>query len=359
MLRELPNSACQFLLADSVRLLQAALAAHGVPLGDCISGDTKHIVAWVKENNPKAYVPDRFDKTKQPKGDPDCRLGCKKRHNTTGSVVAALTPAGVQPPTKTPAKNPVPAKTLQIGEFYWGYASGVIATKASGWGEFVLAELTQPFNQPDVSYFYPLMQQTEARLGFRPPFAAFDAAFDAFYVYEYFAPAADQPPDAPKGFAAVPFSERGGHRLRFDAQGLPLCQAQRSMPLRYTFSDKSHLFEYQAGRYVCPLLYPHKTAQSCPVQHKNWPKGGCTTTLPLSIGVRLRYQIDRHSEQYKEVYKQRTASERINAQATELGIEHPHLRNGAAIANLNTLIYVLINLRALQRIRQLQANPAR
>ena len=49
MLRELPNSACQFLLADSVRLLQAALAAHDVPLGDCISGDTKHILACLVE----------------------------------------------------------------------------------------------------------------------------------------------------------------------------------------------------------------------------------------------------------------------------------------------------------------------
>ena len=95
-------------------------------------------------------------------------------------------------------------------------------------------------------------------------------AFDAFYVYEYFAPSAEQPPDAPKGFAAIPFSERGGHHLRFDAQGLPLCQADLAMPLRYTFTDKSHLFEYQAGRHVCPLRFPQKTGQTCPKQHKNW-----------------------------------------------------------------------------------------
>jgi hypothetical protein len=358
LLREIPNSACQFLLADSVHLLQTALAAHGVQLGDCISGDTKHILAWVKENNPKAYVSDRFDKTKQPKGDPDCKLGCKRRHNQTGPAVAAPASPRGQPPPKTPTKHPVAAHTIQIGEFYWGYASGVIACKVPGWGEFGLAELTQPFNQPDVSYFYPLMQQTEARLGFRPPFAAFDAAFDAFYVYEYFAPPTDQQPDAPKGFAAVPFSERGGHRLRFDAQGLPLCQANLSMPLRYTFIDKSHLFEYQAGRYVCPLRFPQPTGQDCPAKHKNWAKGGCVTTIPLSSGVRLRYQIDRDSDEYKDVYKQRTAIERINSQATELGIERPKLRNGAAIANLNTLIYVLINLRALQRIHQLEAEPA-
>jgi hypothetical protein len=354
MLREIPHADCQFLLTDSVRLLQAKLAQHGVRLGYCISGDTKHILAWVRENNPKAYVADRFDKTRQPKGDPDCRLGCKRRHNKGSPGTDGQAPP--QPPRGTPLTNPVPAHTVEVGEFYWGYASGVIACKVPGWGEFVLAELTQPFNQPDVSYFYPLMEQTEARLGFRPPFAAFDAAFDAFYIYEYFASTTHQPPDAPKGFAAIPFSERGGHRLRFNDDGLPICQAGLAMPLRYTFNTKSGLIEHQCGRHVCPLRYPEKTGHDCPVQHKQWPKGGCTTTIPTSIGSRLRYQIDRDSEQYKEVYRQRTATERINSQAVEFGIERPKLRNAQAIANLNTLIYVLINLHALQRIRQIEAD---
>ena len=56
-------------------------------------------------------------------------------------------------------------------------------------------------------------------------------------------------------------------------------------------------------------------------------------------------------------YKQRTAVERINSQAVALGIERPHLRNGAAIANQNTLIYLLINLRFLQRLRQAVTHP--
>ena len=73
--------------------------------------------------------------------------------------------------------------------------------------------------------------------------------------------------------------------------------------------------------------------------------------------ARLRYTLDRDSEAYKQVYKQRTAVERINSQAVDLGIERPHLRNGAAIANLNTLTYVLINLRMLQRIRAHQPIP--
>ena len=73
--------------------------------------------------------------------------------------------------------------------------------------------------------------------------------------------------------------------------------------------------------------------------------------MPISIGARLRYTLDRDSDAFKAVYKQRTADERINSQAKELGIERPFLRNQRSITNQNTLIYVLINLRALQRIR--------
>ena len=77
--------------------------------------------------------------------------------------------------------------------------------------------------------------------------------------------------------------------------------------------------------------------------------------MPISIGARLRYTLGRDSQQYKDIYKQRTAVERINSQAKALGIERPHIRNGQAIANLNSLIYILINLRLLQRIRNHQS----
>ena len=74
--------------------------------------------------------------------------------------------------------------------------------------------------------------------------------------------------------------------------------------------------------------------------------------MPISIGARLRYTLDRESQNYKDMYKQRTAVERINSQAVAMGIERPHLRNGAAITNLNTLIYTLINLRLFHRLTQ-------
>lgn len=348
LLREMPNAILQFLLTDSVRLVREALASQGMQIGECISLDTKHILAWVKENNPKTYVEDRYDKTKQPVGDPDCKLGCKRTHNRREKQ-----PLG-QEVHPAPLNNALPVKDfIKVGEFYWGYGSGVVVTKIPGWGELVLAEMTQTFDQPDVSYFFPLMSQTEQRLGFHPRFGTFDAAFDAWYVYDYF-----HRDDDPLAFAAVPFSEKGGYKAKgrqFSPQGLPICQAGLPMPLHFTYQDTTvSLIPHQRGKYVCPLRFPRQSAEPCPVNHKSWAKKGCTAMMPTSIGARLRYTLDRDSQTYKDIYKQRTAVERINSQAKSLGIERPHIRNGAAIANQNTLIYILINLRLLQRIRNRQ-----
>lgn len=336
VLRTLPNELLQRLLDSQVAWLQSHLPGD---FGQAIALDTKHILAWVQENNPKAYIKEgRFDKTHQPAGDPDCKLGCKRKHNR-------------QIATPTCEGQPASALSIPIGDYYWGYASGVVVTKVAGWGEFVLAEMTQTFDKGDATYFFPLMAQVERRLGFRPRFGAFDAAFDAFYVYDYF-----HSPDH-DGFAAVPFSEKGNHPIRcFDPDGSPLCEAHLAMPLKFTYTDRtSAIIPHQQAKHVCPLLYPQPNGQTCPIAHKNWGKGGCTTHLANTPGARLRHQLDRESPAYKVVYNQRTAVERINSQAVALGIERPKLRNQQAITNLNTLVYLLINLRAMQRVQaQLQ-----
>lgn len=338
VLRTMPNTALQFLLTDSVRLILAELHVQHLPIPDCVSVDTKHILAWVQENNPKAYVPDRYNKAKQPAGDPDCRLGCKRRHNRL------TLPA-------TPTSLPQSGPRLKVGEYYWGYGSGVVAAKVPGHGEFVVAELTQTFDHSDVSYFFPLMHSAEERLGARPRYAALDAAFDAWYIYAYFC----RENDPEFGFAAIPFAEKGNYKAKqrqFAPNGNPLCEAGLAMPLHFTYTDRSTcLLEHERGKYICPLKATAPAHQACPIHHRNWKKGGCTAMMPTSIGARIRYTLDRESDRYKQIYRQRTAVERINAQAVTLGIERPHWRNGQAIANQNTLIYLLINLRFLQRLR--------
>lgn len=323
-LTRLPNQVLQCLLNGQVAWLRQRL---GDNFGDVISFDTKHILAWVKENNPKAFIKEgRFDKSQQPVGDPDCKLGCKRRRNQS---------------TPTKEGQPVSEK-VSIGEYYWGYASGVAATKVPLIGEFVLAELTQTFDRGDLTYFLPLMAQVEQRLGRRPRFGTGDAAFDAFYVYDYFHS------DAHDGFAAVPLRNMR-HQRTFSKDGLPVCPAGHPMPLTGTFVNRTSLVQHRRGRYRCPLLHPEPNGELCPIDHHKWPDGGCKVVMPTAKGARIRYQLDRDGNRFKQIYNQRTTVERIFSQAVALGIERPKLRNRNAITNLNTLTYLLINLRAMHR----------
>jgi hypothetical protein len=238
-------------------------------------------------------------------------------------------------------------------DILWGYASGVVATRLRDGTEVVLAERTRPFNQSDISYFQPLMDMVEARLGRRPRFGAWDCAYDAHYVYEYFHQAG--------GFAAVPFNpgKKGADRT-FASDGTPLCAAELPMTIQFTYQHRSDLVEHTREKYRCPLLFPSATGVVCPIADAHFAKGGCTTTIAAGAGSRIRHQLDRAGDAYKDLYALRTMVERINSQAEALDIIHPKLRSGRAIANRNTLTYVLINLRALTRLRSaaLQARPA-
>lgn len=336
VLRDLDNQMLQFLLSSTIDLIRRELPVE-VNFGQEISMDTKHIVAWVQQNNPKAWLKEsqRLDKTRQPKGDRDCKLGCKKKSNQQN--------ARDKEPAQPQGKAQKRATQFSCDQYFWGYNSGTVTTKVPGYGEFLLAELTQTFDKGDPTFFFPLLAMTEARLGFQPPFGALDAGFEAWYVFDYFHQAG--------GFAAIPKTDRPPTDRQFDADGLPLCQAGLAMPCKSTFKNNRGLVPQQMGRYGCPLLHPEPTGDTCPIDHKKWPTGGCLLKMGTSPGARLRYQLDRKSAAYKKLYKQRTASERINSQATELGIERPRLRNQRAIANQNTLIYVLINLRAVHRLR--------
>ena len=168
------------LFAQSVQALQQEIPG----LGEVVAYDVKHLYANVKENNFRAYVPERFKKDQQPINDPDCRLGVKKSANQ------------VQADGSTTEKK----------EYIWGYGSGVAACTNPVYGDVVLADYTLPFNEGDVSYFTPLYIQTVAMLTAFPTHIAADAAYDAWYVYQTCAPRG--------GIAAVPPQPTCASRLR-------------------------------------------------------------------------------------------------------------------------------------------------
>jgi hypothetical protein len=109
---------------------------------------------------------------------------------------------------------------------------------------------------------------------------------------------------------------------------------------------------YLAHRYGCPVLAQHP---GLPAQcdHARFVTGGCKTDSNAERGGLLRLILDRSSPWYRAIYCQRTSAERINSQAKELGIERPRVRNRRSVERLNTLTYLLINAKALQRARQI------
>lgn len=130
------------LFVQTVHALQGEIPG----LGETVAVDVKHIYAWVQANNPRVSMADRYSKDHQPKGDPDCRVGVKSSTNQ------------VQPDGSKKERK----------EYLWGYGSGLVSALLPEYGDIVLAEYTQPFNETDVTYYHPLYQQLVATLGFRP-----------------------------------------------------------------------------------------------------------------------------------------------------------------------------------------------
>ena len=311
----------QGLLRALLAATVAALRCEIPGLGTTVAVDVKHIYGWVQENNPKAYVRHRHDPDRVPRGDPDARLGVKRSTN----------------------QEHADGRTTMHKEYVWGYGTGVATATDPWYGDVVLAEWTQPFNEHDVTYFHPLHRQATATLG-RPPInVAADAAFDAWHVYGACADTG--------GIAAIPLNHRGHTPLARDAGGRPLCARGLPMVPRYQFT---HEDGYRVQRYGCPLRFPVPTDQTCDDPHFR-TGDGCVHGINLEPGGLLRATLDRHSDTYKAVYRQRTSAERINSQATALGIERPRVRNAHSVARLNSLTYLVINARALQRARDLNA----
>ncbi len=310
-LRTLDQDLLQALLGATVTQLKQAIPE----LGDTIAFDVKHISAWVRENNPNVYVEGSFTVQHIPTGDPDCRLGVKRSSN------------------QVQADGSTKKKKVSL----FGYGTGVAAWTDPTYGDVVLAEYTLPFNEADVTYFRTLYQRAVVALDQYPTHIAADAAFDLWYVYQTVA--------TRDGIAAIPLNSHGHEPVPRDPDGTPYCA--RGLRMHPVFFYQ-HPNGYRARRFRCPLLFPERTGQSC--DHPQFAKGcGCLKDPNWEKGGLMRALLDRQSELYRTVYNRRTACERINSQAKALGIETPKVRNGRSVRNLNTLTYLIMNVRALQK----------
>jgi hypothetical protein len=314
-LQRLPNCQLQALLKHTVASLR-----HLVPeLGKSVAMDCKHIYAWVRQNNPKVAQPEHKQAHKQPPGDRDCRLGVKRRRNQD--------------------RQQDTEETVATSSALWGYASGAICSYDARCGHVALAEHTLPFNRADIAFFPVLYRQLRKHLPFHPEVLTADAAFDAWYVYEPFARRG--------GVAAIALNPGRFAPPQQGSNGLPLCPMGLEMP-QYGKLYYDRTRRHRVQRHRCPLLVPQRTGATC--THAQFVKGwGCEKRLNAQPGGQMRLTLDRHSAAFKQLYRQRVHVEQLFSQATALGIERPKVRNIASVRNLNTLTYIVINVRALLR----------
>jgi hypothetical protein len=102
---------------------------------------------------------------------------------------------------------------------------------------------------------------------------------------------------------------------------------------------------------MATIFLPNLTVPICRALPPSFSlKGkGCQKNPNWEAGGIMRVTLDRSGPLYNAIYRQRTCAERINSQAKELGIERPKVRNIHSVRNLNTLTYLIVNVRALQR----------
>ena len=299
----------------------------GVLTGN-VSCDTAEVHAPIKENNPKQYVKDRFDKENIPNAAPSARLGVKPTHEKDRAT----------------GKKKV--------RYFWGWKSAILAEKNRRFGvEVCVAETTKPANTADVHFALPLLKayRQHTKIFVQRFFA--DAAFDAWYIYQNVFGEKDDPQH---GQAYIPINARG-HDPKpnsFGPHGGIIAPCGKEMKPESAWLDTSK--GYHRRRDQCPYTQTQrkKGTVSCPCNHPQFhKKRGCTRTINLDDPDQLRFALNRQSKEFKQIFKERTTVERLFAHANQANLEHPNVRDGHAVAQLNTLTYTLINLKAILKVR--------
>lgn len=309
-LKDTPNQTLQLIRETLVK----NLISQNQIQGSYISMDSCPIKANVKENNLKTSVPERFNKTKIPKGDPDARLGAY--------IVF-------------PSKKKV--------QFYWGYRNYVLTDALS---ELPLLEITEPANISEQKLTIPQLQYLKKV--FKLPIQAVlgDSAFDSCDIIEFIVKKLKAKPVIPKN----PRSSKNPD-VKLSRKGIPTCIAGFEMVSRGKFYDKDQ--NRIRHKFICPIKATKKFARKigwfCPWNHPKFftNRYGCTTNLRIDVDTSIRENIDYGSQTFKKLYNLRGSSERIFSRLLSVLMQRPSViginatRNTCTIAHITVLVIAL------------------
>ena len=297
-LRNIDNALLKELMQSQV----LALYELGVLDASFIGLDSTPIAANTVQNNPKSFQPNKFSKERQPKADPDCRLGVHT------------------------ASNQYSEKNY---EFYWGYKSHVLVDCISG---LPLFEMTTPANVADSTVALDVLSQTNAFLPLRECTFIGDKGYDVKAIY-------NTVKTVYCGDCVIPLNPRGTKKPKTLLSGNIICEA--GLAMHKAGKDRS------GGRcrqkFCCPFKRS-KDDNACPCNHPRYHNGkknrGCTKYITLPDDYRL--SIDRTCIAFKSLYALRTECERYNSRFKASGQERLWTRSFAAAQNMNSIAHIAL-----------------
>jgi len=306
-LRSTPNASLQDI---RIRLLQTLFAERAFT-GRILALDSCPIPSPVRENNLKTAVRDRFNKRRLPPGDPTARLGVLTSfaHGNSRKVV-----------------------------YFWGYRHHVVVDTET---ELPLWEQTEPADRKDSPLAVPLLRALLRRIALPVEAVCADWAYDADALLKF---TVDELHAQPVG---APHPRRHANP-DFRVQGAAVvCPANLDMFRRGKMTPRRTGISYI--QFSCPIHYDRSLQQRflvCPAAHpKFFQQKGCNYLLRLSPNIRS--QIPYGSESFQQLYRERTAVERVFSRLLTIAMQDLPTRGLDSARNLSTIAHITVLLVAL------------
>jgi len=248
-LHNTPNEILQKVRRKQVK----TLISLGVISGKFLSIDSTSVIAWVRENNPKMFLKDKFNKRKFPKGDTDARLGV---------MIVQITPSVKK---EQQMELFLSSKTKKQIQFFWGYRNHTIFGSLS---ELPVFEVTKQANVAECKMFIPSFKQLKKDFKFKPKGILGDAIHDTEYIRKFVGKSLKS-----KDF--IPINPRSSKQeIKLTPHNTRVCIARFEMYPWGKFKDRGRIRQ----KFVCPILHLKHMAKkypTCPMNHPNFLKGGC------------------------------------------------------------------------------------
>jgi hypothetical protein len=290
--------------------------------GNYLVMDSCSLVVKVRENNLKTSVANRFDKSQSPKGDPDARVGILIHF---------------------------PRPFTKEVRYFWGYRNHIVADAEE---ELPLWEVIHPADVSETSQAIPLLRKRKKTFSLRIEAVGGDAIYDTEKILRFIIN--DLKARAvilrnPRNERATPYTIRGDDVY---------CEAHLPMYRKGKMTVKKTGVTYL--EYCCPLHFGREKQGHllCPCAHLKFiNQKGCNVLIRLTPSI--RQAIEYGSTVFKELYKRRTAAERVFSRLLSIAMQDPpvvgihSIRNHCAIAHITVLLVALAakRLRSPDKIR--------